>query len=827
MQRFFTLVALFLFALPLGLSTTGCLTNVSAFCNGAGYGPKLGTIYSLRLPGGQSATGISLAYGQIGQIATPAATDCRGTTVSTGTPTYGSSNLSMADISPTGGVCAGTWNRLSAGGIPDFTICTPSATAGTAILTASVGGVVSNPVTVYVHPQVAAITINNPTQCYPSQQTTQQNYFVGQTSVYDSDGALISSAGSSTGVNDVGTITYTAQTPDVVTINNTSVTTSTTSTGGTTTTTTGDGSAVANQPGGTVITATIAGTGSNSVGTSSAAGYFYTCPPTSIALSLPGSAGTTATNGAVTITAGNPQTVTATLVDGKNNVSITPLATTGPDYISTAPQQISVNSTGLVTSILTGTATITGICQPGSATASTSTSSTASSSATGSSCNSTPLNKLGTFGTGLPIVANTIAVNSTGADNTKIWAASPQSQQFTPFDLSLGTTSAPILMPYPPNSMLLDPTGTELYFGSYRELMVYSALTNTLATQDISVPGVVLAVSPSNNQVVIADQLRQVIYLYTPATSTGSGTTASTTASSSISIGGVATHAVYSPDGKNVYIVGPTTLYVHNNVSGWSQYPLTSANATSSCALDNTGTTPFCSPDVAITVPSVAAFVSGNPAIARSFCPDTTTSPVTYNPLADTLTGDASDHLAATANGAHILGANTTTFFDAEHTPSSASDTSALVAPTGPCPGITAPAGPLAIQTTLHQLAFAGITPTQIDQVLTSPDSSRAFVTYMANAATGVLPLYTPSATANSTGTLSYIQLASGAEAPIAGVFSPDSTLFFTSTTGDNLIHVINTGTGKDTEQLNPQLTNGNGELVPAQFLVTAPRATT
>ena len=762
--------------------------------------------------------GLSLAYGQSAQAPTAVATDCRNTTVSTGAPTYGSSNLQLADISPTGSVCAGTWNRLSAGGIPDYTICTPPTAPGTATITASLGGVTSNPFTVYVHPQISGISIGQQTACIPSGQ--QGPNLLGETSVFGTDGVLLQSSGTG---NSVGTITYTANTPNIVTINNTNVN-PTGSNSGPTTAGGALGETIANQPGGTVITATVAGLSGNAAATSSAAGYFYTCPPASVALTLPSSTGGTNPDGSVTVTAGNPQTINSVLTDAKGTV-ITPLAGSGPDFTSNLPQQVQVTTAGVVSSALPGIATVTGICQPGAATTSTTTSSSTSSSATGVNCNPTPLNVLGTFGTGLPITGNLLKVRSPGVNNTQLWAASPQSQFFTPFDLALSQSGQSVLLPYPPNSMVLDPTTTSLYFGSYRELMIYSAVNNTLTAQDTTVPGVVLAVSPSNTQVVIADQLRQVIYLYTPAVrSTTSGST-STTNASVISTGGLATHAVYSQDGKNVYVVGPNALYVHNVVSGWSQYPLTGADPTASCALDNTGSTPFCSPDVALTFPSVAAFISGGPVTARSFCPDTTTSPVTFNPLAATVAGSSAQHLAATPDGTRIVGAGTTGVAEIVHNPTS--DNSQLVAPIGPCPGIGSSAGPLQIQTTLRQLAFTGITPTQIDQVLASPDSSKAFVTYMATGATGILPLYTPSAAAGTPGSLSYVQLAAGAQAPLAGVFSPDASLFFASTTGDNLIHIVNTSTNKDQQQLNPQLTNTNGQAVPAQFLQTRARPTT
>ena len=63
------------------------------------------------------------------------------------------------DISPSGNMCAGTWNRNSGGGIADYTICSyPSplpSTGGlpyaTAYISASADSVTSNPVEVFVH----------------------------------------------------------------------------------------------------------------------------------------------------------------------------------------------------------------------------------------------------------------------------------------------------------------------------------------------------------------------------------------------------------------------------------------------------------------------------------------------------------------------------------------------------------------------------------------------------------------------------------------------------------------------------------------------------
>ena len=111
MQRYFALIALFVFSLPVGLSIAGCTTNVGAYCNGLGYGPKTNAVASIAL--GPATTGISLSWGQIGQVTQPTAANCKGTATSVSNYSYGTSNLLLADISPTGSVCGGTWKTDS------------------------------------------------------------------------------------------------------------------------------------------------------------------------------------------------------------------------------------------------------------------------------------------------------------------------------------------------------------------------------------------------------------------------------------------------------------------------------------------------------------------------------------------------------------------------------------------------------------------------------------------------------------------------------------------------------------------------------------------
>ena len=804
MRRFLAFVVLFACSLPVGLSITGCGHNPNNYCikNGHAYGITTSQVVYVTLQ--PETTGISLAWGQTGNVASPTAYNCDGGTESVSSYTYASSNLQLADISPSGAICAGTWNRNSPGGVSNFSICTPpagsslssfsgctAATCGTVQVTATGAAVTSNPVNVYIHPPLTAITIPNQTACI-SQGQTLATSLLAETTVTGPGGVTLCSPSttSCTSPNaNVGTITYNPQTASVVTINNTTNPTSSNPvTGGTTPPAANpNGIATANLPGSTVINAATSDV-------TSAAGYFSTCPPQSIQLSING--GTTAT-----VTPSSPQTVVAQVTDTKGaTINGVPLT-----YTSTEPQNLSVSATGLISDTFPSHATITALCQP-------------------PTCNPAPVNLIGALGNGMPVTANRVTVNSPGRSSNQIWMASSQSPYFSEVDLTTGGAGSPIRLPYTPNSMVMDQGGDTLYFGSYHELMIFTTLNNTLYKEVPGVPGVVLATSPDGSTVVIDDQLRQVIYLY------------NTRAGSYTSTGGIASRAQYSADGTTVYIsgqdpaTGQNTLFVNNSETGWTSYPLTN-QPTYNCPLEAAGSAevpaynpswdPFCGPSLTITVPSVATFLSGTTTAARSFCPNSNSNPPYFPPAGDT--GVTTTQLTATADGNHVLGADATTFSDIHLFPG-ATPSGATGVPIGACPAYTA--APLTLTTSFMQAALP-VAPTEIDQVVSSPDSTVSFITYNAGTASGLLPYYMPSATAAAFGTLGTVQLSSGAQAPIAGIFSPDGSIFFTSTSGDNLVHLVNTQSLTDTQTIDPKLTNGNGVALPAQFLAVKSRSTT
>jgi hypothetical protein len=213
------------------------------------------------------------------------------------------------------------------------------------------------------------------------------------------------------------------------------------------------------------------------------------------------------------------------------------------------------------------------------------------------------------------------------------------------------------------------------------------------------------------------------------------------------------------------------------------------------------------------------------------------------------------DVLAATVDGGHILGASTTG--------TSTSGANITLSDIGvtipqynclPTDMTTNPLAtgdllsPLVLTTTLNQTSVTAAAAA-VNQVVTSPASNLAFLTYTpitSSPSTGVsLPYYVPGSS-GTLGTVGSITLTDNSEitAPIAGAFSPDDTYFFVSTAGDNKIHYISVSavssdpTNADTQQISPALPacsstetgctyTGNKSVVPATVIVVKPRVTT
>jgi trimeric autotransporter adhesin len=799
MRRFLTLVSLLFLALPAGITIVGCTRNPAGnYCNGLGYGPRNTDLYTIVLQ--PQYIGISMYFGQTRQVAAPTATNCKGGSVGVSSYAYGTTNNQLVDISPTGNMCAGTWNRNTGGGIADFTICNPPnplpSTGGlpyaTAFISASADAVTSNPVEVYVHAPVTSVTLVGPQQCLSQGQQAQldaqacysangkQVLMCAPPSVTSANYACPLPAGVTSVpscTNSIGTLTYAPGNSSIASINPET------------------NQITAEQPGTTVITASVALSGSS-------AGYFSVCPPAKISLTLNGS-----TNAVVT--QGVAQNLVTTVTDTNGN----PITGLTLDYQSINPLDVSATVTGSVNASFPGSSSIYALCQP-------------------AACNSAPINVVGVNGTGLPISSNPVNVTVPGVASTFVWYGAPgKSQYFVPVELLTGTPASTVRLPYVPNSMMMDRTGANLYFGSQHELMVYSTSSNTLSSQNPNVPGVVLAVNPFNTQVLVNDQIRQVFYLWNVGGTIGA------------TFSGMGTAAEWTPDGKTLYVTdsaaaGPghtNTLYVYNANTGWTTYSLATSGG------------PNGPQNLAITVPGVGTYISGNPTVAHTWCPAGApgTANISYYPQGDTVNADT-DILTATSDGLHILGAA------ASGGNISFSDIGVTI-PAGDCP---APLGgvlqPLTLTHTLNQTTL-NVNATSVTGIVTLPAAvkqgtaaaanSLSFITYNGATPGATLPYYEQTTGATSMlGTVGYITLngASAITAPVAGAFSPDGTLFFVSTAGDNMIHYIDTSTLQDVQQLSPNLpacvpgsdpdctiTAPAPTVVPATVVLTKPRATT
>ena len=365
MRRFLTLVILLCLAIPAGISITGCTRNPAGkYCYGLAYGTLDTAVASIILQ--PQSTGISLAFGQTQQASQPSALTCTGSgaTVNANQYTYGTTNNKLVDISPTGNICAGTWNRNTGGGIPDYTYCNfpnplPSTNGlpyGWAYITASAESVDSNPVQVFVHAQVSAVQLVGPPQCTSQTQTAnldaqacyssngQQYLLCAPTSITSAaspslacpvaPGQTLATIPSCT--NAIGFFNFSVGNATVATIN------------------TNSNQITAVAPGTTAINASIAGSGSS-------AGYFSTCPPQSISVAL--------ANGATTgtITQGVQQNLTTQVYDTNVNQCGPlgcPLTGLTLDYQSTNPIDINVSSSGAVSARYPGVASVYAICQP-------------------------------------------------------------------------------------------------------------------------------------------------------------------------------------------------------------------------------------------------------------------------------------------------------------------------------------------------------------------------------------------------------------------------------------------------------------------------------
>ena len=303
-------------------------------------------------------------------------------------------------------------------------------------------------------------------------------------------------------------------------------------------------------------------------------------------------------------------------------------------------------------------------------------------------------------------------------------------------------------------------------------------------------------------------------------------------------------------------------MYVENLNTGWSTYDLSPSGGAQSLAL---------------TIPSVGAYLSGNPTVAHTWCPSGTVgnaASMLYYPQGDSVPVET-DTVAATSDGQHILGASLAgggitlsdigitipTQVTTQVTGSINTPVACPMSSTGSGSTLVQTLSPLYLSHTVNPIPLIGVSNvTAVNQVVTgslpvlatssAQPPSLAFITYTGSTPGAKLPYYLPVAN-GLPGTLNYVTLMNGTSAsttvtaPLAGAFSPDNSLFFVSTAGDNEIHFISipttsAGVPTDTKQISPNLpacsssdqgcTNTTvpaNNSVPATVITVKPRSTT
>ncbi|HJS97581.1 MAG TPA: hypothetical protein VJ756_00720 [Terriglobales bacterium] len=502
-----------------------------------------------------------------------------------------------------------------------FIVCSPGA-PGVVTARASGFGTASPKTVVYVHPPVTSIVASSvdasPPACVPQNQTEnfQATVFSGTSDITPFVGPLLWS------VIDA-TVAKTSTTAAGLQSNQVQVT--------------------AAQPGLTHIFANISGLNGQSVA-------FETCPVQSISL-VDSSTG----SDLLSLASGSSSTLAPTVTDSQGNAIIA----SGLTWISSQPGVATAKS-GSVTGVSPGGAAVFPVCTPPSC-----------------NVNLSPIysgNVVSTTVTGSP-VAGTVYVTSTGCfgvANCKV--------ALIPINTQNSSAGTAIALPSPPNSMVMDPTGAHVYFGTAAGLRILATTGNTFTAMP-NVTGKALAASPDGTLAIISDTTASpnVVYLVNSKTSTSTPFLLS-----------AVTAATFSPDSSTAYLLAGSKLYVYSTT-----------RALQTITLPGTAT------DAAFLTTGTFGFVAGAPSTVSLFNGCDNAAP--QSPNTSTVPTPAPPLLAALADGKAIAAIT-----------SDAITNIAVSTTASGCPSpVTATASPP------HGLGQGAFTP---KQVLVSSDGARIYV---------------------------------------------------------------------------------------------------
>jgi len=506
MQRLGRVFLFTLFLLILALA--GCGSN----------NPSIGAPNKITI----TPSGVSLNRGQVQQVAATV-TDTNGNVISTETVTFTTSDPFTVGTSPSGSLCAGTWDssfiHCAPGPVGSATI---TATASPSKLTTTAGVFVHQPADSVVvglvsAPPACGVNPPPPASCVSKGATAPANT-ASYTAIACSNDPAICAPGAppcQLPQNTLGPFTFSTTDPTVVTAAPDTVNPNTVAV------------ATATGPGVAQITATLSGT-------SSLSATFVTCPPASISIHVPSQP----TQTTVSVAKGSTGVFTVDALD-TNGIAITGIPVT---WNSSQTAAVTV-AAGVVTGVDVGTSNIVAACAP-------------------PSCNP---------GTQQAIYSNVGTATITGtANNTTVYATSSDAGTTTMLpintsDFSVGTAiNLPSGFP-PPNSFVFAPSGLKAFLGTDSGLEIFDVATSTFVTV-AAVKGKVLAVSADGNQVVVVDTtLPSTVYQFSLASNS----------LQSFTITG-ATAAGFTPDGSRLFVGTSggrvyeiaTGVFANNSASG-------------------------------------------------------------------------------------------------------------------------------------------------------------------------------------------------------------------------------------------------------------------
>lgn len=512
-------------------------------------------------------------------------------------------------------------NGLACAGSWDtaFIVCSPGV-PGVVQVIASGYGTPSNSVTVYVHPQVTKIVPGPLSSACISQ---------GQTEKF---GATVLS-GSSDITPFVGPVSWAAMDPNIAK-------TSTTASG----LQPNQVQVTAGQPGLTQIYPSVSGVNGQ-------AASFETCPVQSLSV-LDTSTGTAS----VSLTKNTSTVLAATATDTRGQA----INVSGLTWLSSQPGVATAKS-GSITGVNPGGAAVFPVCAP-------------------PDCNAGlnviySANVISATVTG-PASASQVYVSSTGC-----YGVSGCRVGAIPINTQSNSAGTGATLPAPPNSMVMDPTGINIYFGSATGLHVLSVTGNTFTSFNTGA-GKVLAVSPGGTQEVVSDATSNpnIVYMVNSKTS----------AVTPLLLAGVEA-AAFSPDGNTVYLLAGSTLYVYPS-SGPLQTPIGLPGPATGAAFLTTGLFGFVA-----TTPSTISLFDGCD-YAAPVSPNTATVSTTSAPSLLASLPDGRTMVAVTPPG-----------FTTVNVSSSAAG----------CPA------PVSASTAFHDFGQGSFTPKQL---LVSSDGKRLYV---------------------------------------------------------------------------------------------------